>query len=157
MNHTKKSRKLLLVATALTIIAMASILTVYAAFLVTFNGNAVNVNDIASGNVMYSTDGGSTFGASPSEFNVGNSLYTRFELISTSYSESATVTWHLQKNNLGSWDNVGSPKSTTVSSLAADQIIYVSDDGEALNNFNWGTLISTGGSYRVTATVTSAS
>jgi hypothetical protein len=155
MVYARKSRKLLLVSTALTVIALASVLTVYAAVLGTFNGNAFTVNNVASGTVTYSTDGGSNFGASASAFNVGGTLFTRFELSSTSYPGSATVTWQLQKDNSG-WANVGSPVTTTVSLTGSVQTIYASTDGDSAGNTNWGALITAGGSYRVIATVATA-
>ena len=130
MNHGKKSRKLLFVATTLMIIALASVLTVYAAVILgTFNGAAVTVNDVASGTVKYTTDGGSTWTATPSAFNVSNSLYTRFDLASTSYPGSATVTWQLQKDNSGTWENQGSAVITTVTLTGSPQIIYASANG----------------------------
>jgi hypothetical protein len=148
-----------LITTVLTIVAISSVLLVYAAISVTFTGNAVTVSDIASGTVTYSIDGGSTFSASPLGFNVGGSLYTRFELTSTSYTGSATVTWQLQKDNSGTWTNVGSTVLTSLTLTGSAQTIYASDDGTAAGNLtpnqNWGLDISTGGSYRVTATVAS--
>jgi hypothetical protein len=46
--YARKSKKLPLISTALTIIALASILTVYAAVLGTFNGNAFTVNNVTA-------------------------------------------------------------------------------------------------------------
>jgi hypothetical protein len=153
--YTRKSRRLLFVATALTIISLASVLTVYAAVLGTFNGNAFTVNDVASGAVTYSIEG-STWAATPSAFNVGGPLYARFELSSTSHSGSTTITWQLQKDNSG-WANIGSPVTTTVSLTGSAQTIYASSDGSSTGNHNWGSDISSGGSYRVVATVATAS
>jgi len=160
MNNRKKSRKLLLITTVLTIVAIATTLVVFAAISETFNGNAVTVNDVASGTVTYSTDGGSTYSASPSAFNVGGSLYTRFELSSSTYIGSATVTWQLQEDDSGTWTNVGSSVYTTLTLTGSAQTIYASDDGSSTGNLvsnqNWGLDITSGGSYRVTATVASA-
>jgi hypothetical protein len=155
MVYARKSRKLLFVATALTIISLASLLTVYAAVLGTFNGNAFTVNNVTSGTVTYSADGSTSWGASPAPFNVGDHLYARFELTATSYSGPATITWQLQKDNSG-WANVGSPVTTTVSLTGSAQTIYASANGLTANNHDWGDDISTGGSYRVTATIATA-
>lgn len=156
----KKSTKLLVIGTVLTVLALVSVAVVYATFIATINGNAVTVNDVASGTVTYSTDGGSTWVASPSAFNVGDSLYARFELSSTSYTGSAIVTWQLQQDISGTWTNQGSTVTTTVTLTGSSQTIYASDDGTSAGNLtpnqNWGADISTGGSYRVTATVASA-
>ncbi len=153
--YTKKSKKLLLISTAITIIALASVLTVYAAVLGTFNGNAFTVNNVTAGTVTYSTDGSTGWTADISAFNVGGSLYARFELTSTSYSGPATITWQLQENN-GGWTNVGSSQTTTVTLTGSAQTIYASASGLTTGNHNWGADISTGGSYRVTATIATA-
>jgi hypothetical protein len=123
MVYARKSRKLLFIATALTIISLASLLTVYAAVLGTFNGNAFTVNNVTSGTVTYSSDGSTGWGASPAPFNVGNQLYSRFELSSTSYTGPSIITWQLQQDNSG-WTNVGSPVTTTISLTGSAQTIY---------------------------------
>jgi hypothetical protein len=152
--YTRKSRRLLFVATTLTIISLASVLTAYAAVLGTFNGNAFTVNDVANGSVTYSIDG-STWTSTPSAFNVGGPLYARFELTSTSHSGSGTITWQLQKDT-SVFTNVGSPVITTVTFTGSAQTIYASTDGTTTGNHNWGADISSGGSYRVIATVATA-
>ena len=75
MNYPKKSRKLLLVSTALMIITLASILTVYASVVLgTFNGNSFTVNNVTAGTVTYSADGSTGWTADISAFNVTGSL-----------------------------------------------------------------------------------
>jgi hypothetical protein len=155
MVYARKSRKLLLVSTALTIVALASVLTVYAAVLGTFNGNAFTVNNVTAGEVTYSADGSTGWAATPSAFDVDNALYARFELSSTSFSGSATITWQLQVNS-GSWTNAGSPVTTTVTLTGSAQTIYASANGQSTGNHNWGADIATGGSYRVLATIATA-
>ena len=157
MNNGKKSGKLLIVGTVLTIVALASVLVVFAAVLGTFNGNAVTVNDVASGTVKYSSDGTTGWGTDMSAFNVTGSWYAKFELSTTSYPGPATVTWHLQKDTSG-WANVGSV-TTTVTLTGSSQTIFASDDGTSTGNLtpnhDWGADISTGGSYRIVVTVAS--
>lgn len=157
MTYPKKSRKLLLFSTALMIISLASVLTVYASVVLgTFSGNAFTVNNVTAGTVTYSTDGSTGWTATPTDFNVGGSLYARFELTSTSYSGPATITWQLQENN-GGWTNVtSSQQTTTVALTGSAQTIYASDLGLTTGDYNWGNDITTGGSYRVTATISTA-
>jgi hypothetical protein len=156
MTYPKKSRKLLLISTALMIITLASVLTVYASVVLgTFPGSAFTVNNVTTGTVTYSTDGSTGWTATPTDFNVGGTLYARFELTSTSYSGPATITWQLQENN-GGWTNVGSAQTTTVTLTGSAQTIYASASGSTTGNHNWGGDISTGGSYRVTATISTA-
>jgi len=120
IEQQKKIRKTSHRCNSINKVALASVLVVFATVLGTFNGNAVTVNDISSGTVTYSTDGGSTWTASPSAFNVTGSLYAQFELTSTSYTGSATVTWRLQQDISGTWTPVSSSAPTTTISLTAD-------------------------------------
>jgi hypothetical protein len=108
----------------------------------------------SNGSVTYSIDG-STWTSTPSAFNVGGPLYARFELTSTSHSGSGTITWQLQKDT-SVFTNVGSPVITTVTFTGSAQTIYASTDGTTTGNHNWGADISSGGSYRVIATVATA-
>jgi hypothetical protein len=147
----RKSKKLLIVSTALMVLALSSVLVVYAVSLGTFIGNPVTVNDVAAGSVKYSTDG-SSYSADISAFNVGGHLYARFELTSNTATGSGTVTWQLQKNT-GSWVDVDSPVISTVTLTGGAQTIYASANGNSTSNTDWGSLITTGGSYRVTATL----
>ena len=56
MNNKKKSRKLLLITTALTIVALASVLFVYASVtLFTATGGNVTVSGVTTGTIDYST------------------------------------------------------------------------------------------------------
>jgi hypothetical protein len=153
MSKERKSAKILGVVTSLTILGLVLVEVVSAAFLATFNGTPVTVNDNLSGTVTYSTDGGLTWSSTAPAFNSNNSWQARFEVKSSSISGSATLTWQLK--NTGTWTNVGSPVSTSVSSIKPGQSIYASSNGASSGNHNWGTDISTGGSYRVIVTVSS--
>ena len=154
MVFQRKSRKLLFISTALMIVGLASVLTVYAAALGTFYGGTVTVNDVtAGGTVTYSTDGGSNWVETPT-INVGGTLNARV-VITTTYSGQASVSWQLQKDNSG-WQNVGSPFVTTLASLASGQQVYASADGTSSSLNNFGASITTGGSYRIVATVSTA-
>ncbi len=153
MENRQKSRKLLLVATVIAVLALSSVLVVFAAVLGTFNGNPVTVTDIASGTVQYSTDGGLTY-SSDASFNVGSNWQASFALTSTSYNGHATLTWQLQKNT-GTWTNQGTPITTTLTSISTGQTIYATADGSAAGNHDFGGDVSTGGSYRIVVSVTS--
>lgn len=152
MVFQRKSKKLLYLSTALMIVGLASVLTVYAAVLGTFSGGTVTVNDVTSGTVTYSTDG-SNWVATPT-INVGGTLNAKLET-TTTYSGSATVSWQLQRDDSG-WQNVGSPFVTTLTSLESGQTVYASADGTSSSLNNFGTSITTGGSYRIVATVSTA-
>ena len=94
MNNRKKSRKLLLITTVLTIIALASVLFVYAAVtLGTFQGGSVTVGGI-TGSITYSSDNNPTGTWTPTLRSgmATNSWYARFEVTSSSYIGSATIT-----------------------------------------------------------------
>ena len=154
MIEQKKSGKLLFIATTLTVMSLIAVAVASSALLGTFNGNAVTVNDVASGTVTYSTDGGSTYSATASSFNVGGSLFARFEVSSCSYSGPATLTWQLQEFTT-TWTNIGSSVTTSVSSISTSQPIYASANGTTTSLHNFGTDIHEGGSYRVSVTVNS--
>ena len=56
MNNGEKSRKLLLIATAITIVALVSVMYAYAAVLLgTFKGGEVTIGGVASGTITYCT------------------------------------------------------------------------------------------------------
>ena len=88
----------------------------------------------------------------------GNSWYTRLE-ITGGYTGSATVSFQLQEQTDSTWQNTGSPVVTTsgVTITGSAQTIYASSDGGNSNNFDWSTIATSGGTYRVVATVNSAS
>jgi len=158
MNNGKKSRKVLFIATALTIVALVSILGTYAAVLLgTFNGGTVTIGGVnSSSTVTYSTTNNATATWTTTlQQNTGSAWYARLEVIG-GYTGSVTVTWQLQQNSGSGWTNQGSALTTNVVLTGSAQDIYASSDGTVTNNQNWGTLSTGGGSYRVTATVDSA-
>ena len=158
MNRSNKSRKLLFVATALTILALASVLTVYAAVLLgTINGGAVTVGGVTTGTITYSTvaDGSGSW-TTTLDPDTG-SWYTKLE-VNGGYTGPVTVTWQLQSYATGSWVDVGAATVSTSTSLtgSAGQVIYATATGVVTSNHDWHTEAGAGGTYRVIATINSA-
>lgn len=157
MTNQKKSRKILIIATALTAFALAAVIAVYAtAILGTFTGGHVTVVQI-TGQVTYGNDNNpSGTWSSTLQTVSGNSWYTRLE-IAGGYTGSATVTFQLQEQNGATWQNTGTPVTTgTISLTGSAQNIYASSDGANSGNKDWSTDASSGGTYQIVATVNSA-
>jgi hypothetical protein len=158
MNNGKKSEKLLIVATVLTIVALASVLVVFATVIGTFHGNSVTVTDLAQGTIKYSSTGTSGWGTDMSAFNATvGSWYARFDVISTTYTGSSTVTFQLEKQNTdSSWSAAGSPVIISGFDLTGTSNIYASSDGTSSGTMHdFGGDISASGTYRITVTVAS--
>jgi hypothetical protein len=157
MNHGKKSRKLLVITTALTIVALASVLVAYAAVsLGTFTGGNVTVVGVTSGTIEYNT-AIATSGWTPL-LQPGGSWYAEIVISgSSTYHGLVTIVWQLQTDATGTWANDGSSVTTTGVSLAGGaQTIYASIDGLLSDVKDWSTVDSTPGTYQIIATVASA-
>lgn len=133
MNQTKKSRKLLIGATIIMIIALSSILTVYAAVLLgTFTGGDVTVGGITSATITYSIDGTTAWSSTLNSGAPGNSWYSKI-VLGSGYTGPATITWQLQKD--------GSPVSgatiTTTKSIAPGDTVYATLTGVQSGNLDW--------------------
>jgi hypothetical protein len=162
MAHGKKSRKLLLITTVLTIVALASVLFVYAAVtLFTVTGGNVTVLGVTTGTIEYATTNtGTPTWITPLQISSG-AWYAEIVISSSStYHGPVTITWQLQTDVSGSWvndANIGSSVTTTGVSLAGgSQTIYASTDDTLPNAINWGSVDSTPGTYQIIATVASA-
>ncbi len=156
MNNRKKSRKLLLITTVLTIVALATVLVVYAAVsLGTINGGSVTVGGVTSGTIAYSTDNDPSGTWTSTLSQPSGSWYA--QLTVDSYQGPVTITWQLQSYGTGSWEPVsGATTSTTVTLTGALQYVYASSNGGNTGNLDWSTVVPGGGTYRVTANVASA-
>lgn len=158
MNNNKKSKKLLFVATALTILSLASVLTVYAAVLLgTINGGAVTVGGVTSGTITYNTADDGTGTWNPN-LEPSGAWYTRL-IVTGGYVGPVTITWQLQSYATGSWANVGGATVTTnvITLDGGSQTFYAIADGVTLlGSRNWSLDATTGGTYRVIATINSA-
>jgi hypothetical protein len=160
MNNGEKSRKLLLIATAITIVALVSVMYTYAVLIGTFPGGAVTVGGVGSSTITYSTTNStdpSTWGTTLQVTSLSTPWYARLEIGSSNkYSGPVTITWQLQNETApNTWSPVGSPKTTSVTLSKGAQIVYASADGTITDNTNWESLISLAGTYNVTATVDS--
>lgn len=155
MNNKKKSRKLLFVATVLTIAALATVLLVYAVTIYTFTGGNVTVTGVASGTIEYATT--NTSPAWATTLSPTGAWYAELVLGSTSaYKGAVTITWQLQIDNSGSWVPVGSPVVTSgIPLTGGSQTIYAATNGTLTNAYDWSA-IATGGTYQITAVVASA-
>ena len=158
MDNKKKSRKLLFIATALTIAALASVLVVYAAVnLFTVRGGNVTVVGVTSGTIEYSAThtGSDTWSTT---LQPTGPWYAELVLGSSSaYKGAVTITWQLQIYNSGSWQPVSGASivTTGISLTGGFQTIYAATDGTLANAVDWSTY-ATGGTYQITATVASA-
>jgi hypothetical protein len=157
LNYTNKSKRRLLAITALTVVAIASVLTVYAVTIGTFTGGEVTIGGVASSTVTYSLDNSSyTTTLSPS--GTSTAWYTRLEIGSGSYNGPVQITWQLQQETAPStWTDVSGAYTTTditLSGIAED--VYASDDGTSTSNYDWSSDVTTAGTYRVVATVESS-
>jgi len=160
MNIRKKSRKLLLISTSLTIIALALVLSVYSAFLLgTFQGGEVTIGGVASGTITYSTtnDTAATWTSTLQPGAIGNPWYARLEVgTSNTYSGPVTITWQLLIETApGVWSSQGSPVTTTMNLAAGAQDVYASPNGGISANTNWGSVTTNAGTYAINATVDS--
>jgi len=156
MTKEKRSRKILVLTTALTIFALATIITVYAvAILGTFTGGPVTVQKITA--VVSYSDTNSPTGTWNSTLQAlsGSPWYTRLEVAAGCHG-TVTVTFQLQVNN-GTWTDTGTPITTSVVTLTGvAQDIYSAVDGLNGDNFNWGAVATAPGTYQIVATVNSA-
>ena len=156
MKYERKSRKLFFVATAVTILALASVLTVFAAVLLgTFTGGSVTVVGVTSGTITYSLDNAEA-GAWTATLEPVGSWYTKLALTG-GYSGNVTITWQLQSSATGPWANEGSTTVTTGITLSGSaQDFYATANGGITGNRDWSSTATGGGTYRVIATINSA-
>jgi hypothetical protein len=157
MNYEKRSRKLFFVATAVTILALSSVLAVYAAVLLgTINGGNVTVAGVTSGTITYNTAADGSGSWTTTLEPAASSWYTKLALTG-GYSGPVTITWQLQSYATGSFANVGGATVTTTITLTGSaQGVYATANGAISGNHDWHTEASSGGTYRVIATINSA-
>lgn len=154
MNNTKRSQKLLFITTALTILALSIVIVTASVLLGTINGGIVTVGGVTSGTIAYSNDNspGGTWSAS---LQPNGSWFAKLSV--STYHGPVIITWQLQSYATGSWvDVTGKTASTSVTLTGTAQDVYASNNGDNTGNHDWSEDTSTGGSFRVTATVASA-
>ena len=152
MNATRKSQKSFLAVTCITVVALTTVFLVYAAVLLTLTGTTVTVNE-GGGSVQYNLNNtsNSTWVGTLSPMVNGTYWYARIN-ITNAAAQAVTIDWTLQEGP-GTWVDLSTPVTTTIALTTGDNTIYATTNGNFTGNYNWGTLTTIGGSYRVKATV----
>ena len=153
MNATRKSQNTFLTVTLLTVLAVTTVFLVYAAVLLTLTGNTVTITE-GGGSLQYTLDGASNSSwvfTLPSIIN-GTVWYARIDITGASVQD-VTIDWTLQEYIVTTWTDIGTPTQTTMTLAAGDNTVYATTDGMFAGNRNWGLGTTSGGSYRVKATV----
>jgi hypothetical protein len=146
----RKPQRTFLAVTALTVIAVTTVFIVYAATLMTLFGSQITVTDTSGSNVEYSTNG-STWSNSIGPINPNQTWYAKINILNAAGQSGVAVQWTLQKNSV----DQNSPVTTSGLTLATGtNVVYASSTNSTGDLFDWGTLTTTAGSYRVKATVT---
>ena len=164
MIFEKKSRKLLLIATSITILALVltiaaftSVLGVFAVNLETYTGGNVSVGGVTSGTITYNpnADGIGTWSSTLQPY---GAWYAKLA-IGNEYSQSITITWQLQNETAPStWINVnGATVTTTITPSGSAQAVYATANGDIAGNRDWSQYASSEGIYHIIATITSGS
>lgn len=163
MGMQRKSKKLFITSTTLVIIALASILSVYAGLVATYSGTGVeiiddNLNNFAT--VKYTLDN-STWETTTAPDNPGDDWFARVEFIEGGYSGPATLTWTLENETItpGAYVAVEGATFTsgTIVLTGEIQTLYATADGTlTIDNVNWGSYVLQSGTYRVTVVVNTA-
>jgi hypothetical protein len=154
VTERKKSQKGFVAVTLITVLAIATVLIVYAALLGTIPGGEVTVGGVG-GSIYYSSDN-STW-ASALNISASTHWYARLTTTGGHYIGPVTISWQLQhKQANGNYTNLGSAIPTTYTLDGTAQTIYATGTGVNYNNFDWSSTTGyTTGSYRVVATVSS--
>jgi len=152
MNATRKSQRTFLTVTCITVVAVTTVFLVYAAVLLTLTGTTVTVNE-GGGSVQYnlSNTSNNTWVGTLSPMVNGTYWYARIN-ITNAAAQAVTIDWTLQENT-GSWVDVSTPVTTTIALTTGDNTVYATTNGLFTGNYNFGLLTTSGGSYRVKATV----
>jgi len=161
MKFEKKSRKLLLISTSITIIALAltiaafaSVLGANAPSLETYTGGNISVGGVTSGTIEYNpnADGAGTW--SPA-LQPSGSWYARIA-IGNGYSVPITIKWQLQRETAPStWTNInGVNITTTLTPSGSAQVVYATANGDIAGNRDWSQYANSEGVFHVIATIT---
>ena len=128
MNATRKSQRSFLAVTCITVVALTTVFLVYAAVLLTLTGTTVTVNE-GGGSVQYnlSNTSNSTWVGSLSPMVNGTFWYARIN-ITNAAAQAVTIDWTLQ-NNTGTWVDVSTPVTTTITLTTGDNTIYATATG----------------------------
>jgi len=157
-NYGDNTRRSLLAVTLVTVLAIISVVTVYAVLIGTFESTGeVTIGSGATGAVTYSLDG-LTWGGSLSPTDVDTTWYSKLNINGGQYSGRAvTISWQLQRKiNDTAWSNLGTPTVTSMSLGAGAQDVYATSTGVSTGNRDWGLDVTEEGIYKVVASVNSA-
>ncbi len=157
MSYEKKSRKKLLTLTVLTLLSTISVVSVYAVLIGTFYGGEVTIGGDATGAITYSADQ-STWTPTLSTASAADAWYSRISVNGGKYSGTAvTIDWQLQrKTSETGWSDVGTPTTTSMTLAAGSQEVYVTTNGGASGNRDWGQDVTEQGTYRVVVDINSS-
>jgi len=152
MSETQKTQRTFMAITMLAVIALTAVFIAYAALLATYTGTTVIVNQMG-GTMQYnlSNNNNGTWASSLSAMNNGTAWYARINVTGAA-QQSVTINWVLQKYTT-SWTDQSTPVTTNIILAVGDNTIYATDNGVFSGNFNWGSLTTASGSYRVEARV----
>jgi hypothetical protein len=146
MSISKKPQGAFLAVTLLTVIAVTTVFMVYAALLSTWTGNVVTVTG-EGGQVLYSlTESSMNWQANLASFNTGTSWYAMLKVTGAS-AQSVTVDWYLLTGP--SYTRGAKQLTTTINLVAGTNFINATSDGGSSGNFNWGSLTTGAGDYKV--------
>jgi hypothetical protein len=140
-----------------TVLSILAVVAVYSAFINSFTGGQVTVQgpSFSTSIVTYSSDN-ATWTPTLS-VDSSTAWYARLE-VAGGYAGPVTIDWMLQEENPDTtWSNVtGATVSTSVPLTGAAQYVYATSTGTIGSNYNWGSVTTTGGAYRVYVNVYSA-
>jgi hypothetical protein len=162
VNVNRKSQRAFVTITLMTVFSVSIVLIVYAALLGTISGpGEVTVGGVG-GDIYYSIDNvipgtwTTSIGGSGQPINVGAAWYARW-VTSAGYTGPITIIWQLQQKQPDtSWADIVGKTASTTSKLngTLGEFVYATATGGAgSTNHNWGSDITTQGTYRITATV----
>ena len=164
MKFEKKSRKLLLIVTSITIVALAftiaalaSVLGVSTPNLEKYTGGNVSVGGDTSGTITYNPNANGV-GIWSQTLQPSGSWYARLA-IGNGYSGSITIKWKLQSETAPStWTTInGATLTTTITPSGSAQVVYATANGDIAGNCDWSLYANGEGIYHVIAIITPVS
>jgi hypothetical protein len=150
MSERQKSQKGFVAVTLITLLAIATVIVVYAALLGTFTGQNVTVVAV-KGTVEYSQDNSSGWATSLIDVPINGSWYARFTTDPGGYTGNVIITWDLYNTTL-----VYTVTTTSFYLDGTAQNIYASSNGLQSTNYNWDLKTTAAGNYYIKVTIQTA-
>ncbi len=147
-----KSRKTLLVATLLMLMALSAVAVGYAQVTV---GSAPQMQGTVTYNVDNAESG--TWSTTLTLNSPSDRWYSRLEINRHGSSGHVTIIWRLQlKTDFATWTDIpGATFSTSMTLSGNTRNVYATNDGtHSSSNYDWKQNATMAGTYRVVATVT---